>query len=117
MVVQGVRRVLHAGRAATSDRHDAEAARRIHRLPTAARRSRNLTAVSTTTWPTAGKITIAGGVAGTEGIIHTGIGPFDVDNASRLTYITLRYPKGGAANRFFTNMLHGDAVQPPDARY
>ena len=57
-----------------------------------------------------GLITIAGGVAGTEGIIHTGIGPFDVDNSSRLTYTTLRYSKGGRRLAFFTNLLHGDAA-------
>jgi outer membrane receptor protein involved in Fe transport len=57
-----------------------------------------------------GRITIAGGVAGTEGIIHTGIGPFDVDNSSRLTYTTLRYSKGGRRVAFFSNLLHGDAA-------
>ena len=57
-----------------------------------------------------GRITVAGGVAGTEGIIHTGIGPFDVDNSSRLTYTTLRYTKGGRRVAFFSNLLHGDAA-------
>ena len=57
-----------------------------------------------------GRITVAGGVAGTEGIIHTGIGPFDVDNSSRLTYTTLRYAKGGRRVAFFSNLLHGDAA-------
>jgi iron complex outermembrane receptor protein len=57
-----------------------------------------------------GRITVAGGVAGTEGIIHTGIGPFDVDNSSRLSYATIRYNKGGRRAAFFTNLLHGDAA-------
>jgi outer membrane receptor protein involved in Fe transport len=57
-----------------------------------------------------GRITVAGGVAGTEGIIHTGIGPFDVDNSSRLTYTTLHYSKGGRRVAFFSNLLHGDAA-------
>ncbi len=57
-----------------------------------------------------GRLTFAGGVAGTEGIIHTGIGPFDVDNSSRLTYTTVRYAKGGRRVAFFTNLLHGDAA-------
>jgi outer membrane receptor protein involved in Fe transport len=57
-----------------------------------------------------GRLTVAGGVAGTEGIIHTGIGPFDVDNSSRLTYTTLRYSKGGRRIAFFSNLLHGDAA-------
>jgi iron complex outermembrane receptor protein len=57
-----------------------------------------------------GRLTFSGGVAGTEGIIHTGIGPFDVDNSSRLTYTTVRYSKGGRRAAFFTNLLHGDAA-------
>lgn len=57
-----------------------------------------------------GRLTVAGGVAGTEGIIHTGIGPFDVDSASRLGYATVRYSKGGRRIAFFTNLLHGDAA-------
>jgi len=57
-----------------------------------------------------GRITVAGGVAGTEGIIHTGIGPFDVDSSSRLGYATVRYTKGGRRIAFFTNLLSGDAA-------
>jgi outer membrane receptor protein involved in Fe transport len=55
-------------------------------------------------------VTFAGGVAGTEGIIHTGIGPFDVDSSSHLTYATVRYNKGGRRLAFFTNLLNGDAA-------
>ena len=57
-----------------------------------------------------GRLTFAGGVAGTEGLIHTGIGPFDIDNSSHLTYFTTRYEKGGRRIAFFTNLLDGDAV-------
>jgi len=57
-----------------------------------------------------GRLVFAGGVAGTEGIIHGGIGPFDIDNDSRLTYFTTRYEKGGRHVAFFTNLLNGDAV-------
>ena len=56
------------------------------------------------------RMTFAGGVAGTEGIIHTGIGPFDVDSSSHLTYATVRYAKGGRRLAFFTNLLNGDAA-------
>ena len=56
------------------------------------------------------RLTVSGGVAGTEGLIHTGIGPFDVDNSSRLGYATLRYTKGGRRVAFFTNLLNGDAA-------
>ena len=57
-----------------------------------------------------GRVSVSGGVAGTEGLIYTGIGPFDVDNSSRLAYTTLRYTKGGRRIAFFTNLLNGDAA-------
>ena len=56
------------------------------------------------------RLTFAGGVAGTEGIIHTGIGPFDVDSSSHMTYATVRYNKAGRRLAFFTNLLNGDAA-------
>jgi len=56
------------------------------------------------------KLVFSGGVAGTEGIIHTGIGPFDIDNDSRLTYFSGRYQQGGRRIAFFTNILNGDAI-------
>ena len=56
-----------------------------------------------------GTITVAGGVAGTAGLIHTGIGPFDIDNSSHLTYLTTRYTKGNRRVAFFTNLLDGNA--------
>ena len=56
------------------------------------------------------RLTFEGGVAGTEGLIHTGTGPFDVDSSSRLGYATVRYNKGGRRVAFFTNLLNGDAA-------
>jgi outer membrane receptor protein involved in Fe transport len=56
------------------------------------------------------RLTFAGGVAGTEGIIHTGIGPFDITSGSRLAYFTTRYERGGRRVAFFTNLLNGDAT-------
>jgi len=56
-----------------------------------------------------GTVTFSGGVAGTEGIIHSGIGPFDISSDSRLTYFTTRYQNGGRRVAFFTNLLNGDA--------
>jgi len=52
----------------------------------------------------------SGGVAGTEGMIHSGIGPFDVESGSTLTYFSGRYQKGGRRIGFFTNILNGDAT-------
>jgi outer membrane receptor for ferrienterochelin and colicin len=57
-----------------------------------------------------GRLVFSGGVAGTEGMIHSGIGPFDVDNGSTLTYVSGRYEKNGRRIGFFTNILNGDAV-------
>ena len=54
--------------------------------------------------------TLAGGVAGTEGIIHSGIGPFDIASDSRMTYFDHALPEGGRRIAFFTNLLDGDAT-------
>jgi iron complex outermembrane receptor protein len=60
--------------------------------------------------PNGGRIVFDGGVSGTEGMIHTGIGPFDIHNGSRMGYFTTRYEKGGRRVAFFTNLLDGDAT-------
>ncbi len=83
--------------------------RRSRPTTTPARRSRSSTPASTTTCPTPARFTVAGGVAGTEGIIHSGIGPFDIDNSSRLAYLTARFQQGGRRVAFFTNILNGNA--------
>ena len=57
-----------------------------------------------------GRLTFAGGVAGTEGIIHAGIGPFDISSESKMTYLTTRYERGARRIAFFTNLLDGDAA-------
>ncbi|MGH9347309.1 MAG: TonB-dependent receptor plug domain-containing protein [Vicinamibacterales bacterium] len=56
------------------------------------------------------RLIFAGGVAGTEGIIHSGIGPFDISSDSRMSYFTARYQKAGRRIAFFTNLLNGDAA-------
>jgi iron complex outermembrane receptor protein len=56
-----------------------------------------------------GTITTEGGIAGTGGIIHTGIGPFDIDKGSHLGFFSTKYQKGGRRVAFFTNMLNGNA--------
>ncbi|MGE3276687.1 MAG: TonB-dependent receptor plug domain-containing protein [Vicinamibacterales bacterium] len=54
------------------------------------------------------KLTLAGGYSGTDGIIHTGIGPFDI-NQIGLGYGTMRYSRGAMKVNVFTNLLNGDA--------
>ncbi|MGH9174030.1 MAG: TonB-dependent receptor plug domain-containing protein, partial [Vicinamibacterales bacterium] len=56
------------------------------------------------------KLVFAGGYAGTEGIIHTGIGPFDMDGGVGLGYGTMRYARGPLKFNVFTNILNGDAT-------
>ena len=52
----------------------------------------------------------SGGVGGTEGIIHTGIGPFDIQSGSRLGYFSAKWQQGARRVAFFTNLLDSDAV-------
>jgi outer membrane receptor protein involved in Fe transport len=54
------------------------------------------------------KVVFEGGYSGTDGIIHTGIGPFDMTGVN-LSYGTMRYTRGTFKFNFFTNILDGDA--------
>ena len=56
-----------------------------------------------------GTVTFEGGVAGTQGLIYSGIGPFNISSDSRMGYFTTRYQKGGRRVAFFTNLLNGNA--------
>jgi outer membrane receptor protein involved in Fe transport len=55
-------------------------------------------------------LVFAGGYAGTEGIIHSGIGPFDMDRGVGLGYATMRYTRNAMRVNVFTNILRGDAT-------
>jgi outer membrane receptor protein involved in Fe transport len=56
------------------------------------------------------KLIVAGGFAGTEGMIHTGIGPFDIDRGTFLAYGKVNYSKGAMRLNAFVNHLDGDAT-------
>lgn len=56
-----------------------------------------------------GRVTYAGGVAGSEGIIHTGIGPFDIQPGSYQGYGKVNYTKQGLRVNFFTNFTNAEA--------
>ena len=54
-------------------------------------------------------LTYAGGVAGTEGLVHSGIGPFDIQRGSYLGYGKVTYTRGDLRLQFFTNILDGQS--------
>jgi outer membrane receptor protein involved in Fe transport len=56
------------------------------------------------------KLVFAGGFAGTEGMIHTGIGPFDIDRGTFLAYGKVNFSRGGTRVNAFVNHLDGDAT-------
>ena len=56
------------------------------------------------------KLVFEGGVAGTDGILHSGIGPFDIDSGTVLGYGKVNFSKGAMKLNFFTNILNGDAT-------
>ena len=61
-------------------------------------------------FPDGRKLTFSGGVAGTDGIMHTGIGPFDINSGSVMGYGKLNFSRKGFRAGFFTNILNGDAA-------
>ena len=56
-----------------------------------------------------GKLSFSGGASGTDGIMHTGIGPFDINSGSVMSYAKANYDRKGFHAAFFTNILSGDA--------
>ena len=56
-----------------------------------------------------GRMTYSAGVAGTEGIVHSGIGPFDIQSGSFLGYGRVAYAKGGFKLAGFVNLLNSEA--------
>lgn len=56
-----------------------------------------------------GRFTVQGGYAGTEGIIHTGIGPFDIQSGSYMAYGKASYTQGGFKAAAFGNFVDAEA--------
>ena len=56
------------------------------------------------------KLSFSGGFAGTEGVMHSGIGPFDIDSGSNMGYGRVHYTRRGLRGAFFTNILDGTAT-------
>jgi iron complex outermembrane receptor protein len=57
-----------------------------------------------------GRVTYGAGVAGTEGIIHSGGGPFDISQGTLLGYGKVSYNRGSFKLAAFTNVLDGLAA-------
>ena len=58
----------------------------IRRSRTRARRSRKSTARVDYDYADGSKLSFSGGASGTDGIMHTGIGPFDINSGSVMGY-------------------------------
>jgi outer membrane receptor protein involved in Fe transport len=55
------------------------------------------------------RLSFSGGVAGTEGIMHTGIGPFDINSGSKMAYGKVNFSRKALRANVFTNVLDGNA--------
>ncbi|MBA3885169.1 MAG: TonB-dependent receptor [Acidobacteria bacterium] len=56
------------------------------------------------------RLSFTGGVAGTEGVMHSGIGPFDIDSGTVMGYGKVSFSRGGFRTAFFTNVFDGSAA-------
>jgi iron complex outermembrane receptor protein len=54
-------------------------------------------------------ITYAGGVAGTQGTVYTGIGPFDIQPGSVMSYGKMNYSRGALKFNVFGNFVNAEA--------
>ncbi len=59
--------------------------------------------------PNGAKWSFSGGAAGTDGVMHTGIGPFNINSGSVMSYGKVNYTDKSFKAGFFTNILDGDA--------
>jgi len=56
------------------------------------------------------KLQFAGGYGGTDGIMHSGIGPFDVQSGSAMSYGKFTFTKNAFKLQAFLNVLDGEAA-------
>jgi iron complex outermembrane receptor protein len=55
------------------------------------------------------RLQFSGGVAGTDGVMHSGIGPFEVDSGTILGYWKVNYARNAFRVQAFMNILYGRA--------
>ena len=51
----------------------------------------------------------SGGYAATDGVIHSGLGPFDIDSGSLMNFVKADWSRRAARATFFVNILDGNA--------
>jgi iron complex outermembrane receptor protein len=56
-----------------------------------------------------GRLTYEGGIASTQGIIYSGIGPFDIQSGAHLGFGRVNYSRRAFKATFFVNLLGADA--------
>jgi outer membrane receptor protein involved in Fe transport len=56
------------------------------------------------------KLSFSGGVSGTEGIMHSGIGPFDINSGSVMSYGRVNFERKALHAAAFVQSLDGDAT-------
>jgi outer membrane receptor protein involved in Fe transport len=56
------------------------------------------------------RVVFQGGVAGTDGILHSGIGPFDIDTGTVLGYGKVNFSRRAFKANVFLNFLNGSAT-------
>jgi outer membrane receptor protein involved in Fe transport len=56
------------------------------------------------------KLSFSGGVSGTEGIMHSGIGPFDINSGSVMSYGRVNFQRKALHAAAFVQSLDGDAT-------
>jgi outer membrane receptor protein involved in Fe transport len=61
-------------------------------------------------YPDGKRLQISGGIAGTDGIMHSGIGPFDIDTGSIMSYGRVNFVRKGVRAAAFVQGLNGDAT-------
>jgi outer membrane receptor for ferrienterochelin and colicin len=55
-------------------------------------------------------LSFSGGYAGTDGIVHSGIGPFDLERGSSLSYLKSDWTRGAVRLTAFANVLDADST-------
>ena len=91
-------------------------AERIRRSRTRAPRSRSSTARVDYDYPDGRKLSFSGGVSGTDGIMHTGIGPFDITSGTVMGYAQGELHEAGLPRGLLHQHPERRRRQPADQR-